>query len=66
MKGYEQHEDIDYGEIFAPIIMLKTVYILLVLVIYYNWEVYQIDVIMAFLNLILKEKVYIAQPKGFE
>ena len=66
IKGYEQRAGIDYEETFAPVAMLKTVRILLALAAYYDWEVHHMDVKTAFLNPFLKEKVYMAQPEGFE
>src|SRR5438876_6355861 len=47
--------------------MLKTIRILLVLLAAYeDWEVHHMDVKTAFLNPMLKEEVYMVQPKGFE
>jgi len=33
---------------------------------YMNWEVHYIDAKTAFLNLFLKEVIFMAQPEGFE
>ncbi|CAL8089813.1 unnamed protein product [Prunus armeniaca] len=49
-KGYRQREGIDYEETFSPIAMIKSIRILLAIVAYYDYEIWQMDVKMAFLN----------------
>jgi Reverse transcriptase (RNA-dependent DNA polymerase) len=39
---------------------------LIVLAAHKGWKLYQFDVKSAFLNEILKEKVYVEQPQGFK
>ena len=45
--------------------MLKSVRIMLALVAYFDWEVWQMDVQTAFLNGNLTEDVYMIQPECF-
>jgi hypothetical protein len=45
--------------------MLKSVRILLEIVVYIDYEIWQMDVKMAFLNGNLNETVYMTQPEGF-
>ena len=45
--------------------MLKSIRILLAIATYYDYEIWQIDVKIAFLNGNLSEKVYMTQPEGF-
>jgi hypothetical protein len=45
--------------------MLKSVRILLAIVAYYDYEIWQMDVKTAFLNGHLSEDVYMTQPEGF-
>ena len=45
--------------------MLKSVRILLAIAAYYNYEIWKMDVKIAFLNGILEETVYMTQPEGF-
>nr|GEU73079.1 retrovirus-related Pol polyprotein from transposon TNT 1-94 [Tanacetum cinerariifolium] len=64
-KGYHQKEGIDFEESFAPVARLEAIRIFIVYVAHKNMIVYQIDVKTAFLNGILREKVYVSQPDGF-
>src|ERR671938_1582733 len=65
-KGYTQIQGIDYDETFSPVVMFKTIHILLAIAAYYDYEIWQMDVKTAFLNGKLEEEVYMVQPRGFE
>ena len=60
-KGYRQIHGIDYDETFLLVAMLKSVRIILAITVYYDYEIWQMDVKIAFLNGILEETVYITQ-----
>ena len=62
-QGYSQMEGVDYDETFAPIARMESIRILLALTCHLKFKLYQMDVKTAFLNGILKEDVYVAQPK---
>ena len=64
-KGFTQTQGIDYDETFSPVAMLKSIRILLAIAAYYDYEIWQMDVKMAFLNGQLVEDVYMVQPEGF-
>ena len=64
-KGFKQTHGIDYDETFSPIAMLKSVRILIAIAAYYDYEIWQMDVKIAFLNGNLFEDVYMTQPEGF-
>ncbi|GKG08181.1 retrovirus-related pol polyprotein from transposon TNT 1-94, partial [Tanacetum coccineum] len=64
-RGYRQEEGIDFEESFSPMAKLDAIQIFLAYVAHMNMIVYQMDVKMAFLNGILREKVYVSQPDGF-
>lgn len=64
-KGYRQQDGIDYDETYAPVARLEAIRMFLVYAAFKNFIVYQMDVKTAFLNGVLKEEVYVAQPKGF-
>ena len=45
--------------------MLKSVRIMLAIGVFYDHEIWQMDVKTAFLNGFLKEELYMMQPEGF-
>ena len=49
-KGYNQEEDIDFNETFAPATQLEAIRILLAFTSHMNMKLYQIDVKRTFLN----------------
>jgi hypothetical protein len=65
-QGYTQVEGVDFDETFAPVARLESIQILLSISSCLQIKLYQMDVKSAFLNEILKEEVYVEQPKGFE
>ncbi|GJV26358.1 retrovirus-related pol polyprotein from transposon TNT 1-94 [Tanacetum coccineum] len=64
-KGYAQEEGIDFEESFAPVARLEAVRIFVAYAAHKSFPIYQMDVKTAFLNGLLKEEVYVAQPEGF-
>ena len=65
-KWYTQKEGIDYDETFSPVVMLKSIRILLsIAVYYYDYEIWQMDVKTAFLNSNLDEEINMIQLEGF-
>ena len=65
VKGFWQVQGVDYDETFSPVAMLKSVRIMLAIVAYFDYEIWQMDVKTAFLNGNLTEDVYMIHPKGF-
>jgi len=64
-QGYNQQEVIDYDETFAPVARLESIRILLAYACAHNFKLFQMDVKSAFLNGVINEEVYVAQPPGF-
>nr|GFC46157.1 retrovirus-related Pol polyprotein from transposon TNT 1-94 [Tanacetum cinerariifolium] len=64
-KGYAQEEGIDFEESFAPVACLEVVRIFIAYAAHKSFQIYLMDVKMAFLNGPLKEEVYVAQPDRF-
>ena len=56
-KGYKQVHGIDYDETFSPVAMLKSIRILLEIAAFYDYDIWQMDVKIAFLNGFLEEDV---------
>ncbi|GJS76736.1 retrovirus-related pol polyprotein from transposon TNT 1-94, partial [Tanacetum coccineum] len=64
-NGYAQEEGNDFEESFALVTCLEAVRIFVAYAAHKSFPIYQMDVKMAFLNGLLKEEVYVAQPNGF-
>jgi hypothetical protein len=64
-KGFRQGQGVDYDETFSPIAMFKSIQILLAIVAFYDYEIWQMDVKTAFLNGNIDEELYMMQPEGF-
>ncbi|CAI7909630.1 unnamed protein product [Closterium sp. NIES-54] len=65
-KGYQQKEKVDYKELFAPLVKPTTLRTLLAGAAIKGWVVKQMDVTTAFLNGVLEEEIFMAQPEGFD
>ncbi|GKA05958.1 retrovirus-related pol polyprotein from transposon TNT 1-94 [Tanacetum coccineum] len=64
-QGYNQQKGIVYDETYAPVAKLESIRILLALACANDFKVYQMDVKSAFLNDLINEDVYVAQPLDF-
>ncbi|GJX28794.1 retrovirus-related pol polyprotein from transposon TNT 1-94 [Tanacetum coccineum] len=64
-QGYNQQKGIDYNETYAPVARLESIRILLAYACALDFKLYQMDVKSAFLNGLINEEVYVAQPLGF-
>ena len=64
-KGFRQTHGIDYDETFSPVVILKSIRILLAIAAYHDYEIWKMDVKTTFLNGNLLEDVYMKQPEGF-
>ena len=53
-KGFRQDQGVDYDETFSPVVMLKSVRIMLAIAASDDYEIWQMDVKTAFLNVFLK------------
>ncbi|CAI7911743.1 unnamed protein product [Closterium sp. NIES-53] len=65
-KGYQQKEKVDYKELFAPVVKPTLLRTLLAGAAIKGWVVKQMDVTTAFLNGVLEEEIFMAQPEGFD
>jgi hypothetical protein len=64
-KGCSQRPGFDYLETFSPVVRMETIRAILALVPIKGLKVQQMDIKGAYLNGILKEKVYMRQPEGY-
>ena len=65
-KGCAQRPGHDYLETFSPVVRMETIRAILALVPNKGLKIQQMDVKGAYLNGILKEKVYMRQPEGYD
>ena len=64
VKGYSQIKDIDYDDIYSPVVKSASLRIILSIMAQLGWHGHQIDVDTAFLIADLHEDVYIEIPEG--
>ncbi|KAL0449130.1 UNVERIFIED_CONTAM: Retrovirus-related Pol polyprotein from transposon TNT 1-94 [Sesamum latifolium] len=65
VKGYTQRPGIDFEETYSPVAMAKSIRILLPIAVWYNYEIWQMDVKTAFLNGFIEEEIFMDQSEGF-
>lgn len=65
-RGFNQKYGIDFDENFSPVARYETVRLFLAIAASEQMQIAQIDIKNAYINGILKEEVYLQQPKGFE
>ncbi|GKU96267.1 hypothetical protein SLEP1_g9517 [Rubroshorea leprosula] len=61
-KGFTHEYEIDYEETFAPVARLTSAHSLLAIAAIWRWQLFQMDVKIAFLNGDLEEEVYMKPP----
>jgi len=66
IRGFQDKNNYDFTEIYAPVICLSDVRALLVIANKFNWNVVQMDVDTAFLNGTLDKVVYMKIPDGLK
>jgi hypothetical protein len=64
VKGFEQREDIDFNEVFSPVVRHTSIQVMLAIVALFDLELEQLDVKTAFLHGDLDE-IYMTQPQSF-
>ncbi|GKA80040.1 retrotransposon protein, putative, ty1-copia subclass [Tanacetum coccineum] len=64
-KGFTQTYGVNYEETFSLVADIRAIRILIAIAVYYDYEIWQMDVKTAFLNGHLSEEVYMEQPEGF-
>ncbi|KAL0404306.1 UNVERIFIED_CONTAM: Retrovirus-related Pol polyprotein from transposon RE2 [Sesamum radiatum] len=64
-KGYTQRPGVDFEETYSPVVMAKSIRILLVIAAWYDYEIWQMDVKTTFLNGFVEEEIFMDQPEGF-
>ena len=66
IKGFQDTNNYDYSETYAPVAGLMEVHAFFALANKRNWDIFQMDVSMAFINSELSKKVLMKVPDGLE
>ena len=66
VRGFEQIYGVNYDQTFASVVKSMSYKVLFAIMAYYDLDCEQMDVITAFLNALLREKVHVQQPTGYE
>ncbi|KAL5781163.1 hypothetical protein ACOSP7_006192 [Xanthoceras sorbifolium] len=64
-KRFTQTYGVDYLETFSPVARLNSIRVLMSLVIFHDWPLFQLDVKNVFSYEDLQEDMYMEQPPGF-
>jgi hypothetical protein len=64
-RGFLQVFGVDYDEVFAAVVLLKSFRLFIALSVLFGWRVTQLDIGNAFLNGNLDKPVYMKHPDGF-
>ncbi|KAL0463012.1 UNVERIFIED_CONTAM: Retrovirus-related Pol polyprotein from transposon RE2, partial [Sesamum latifolium] len=64
-KGYTQRPGVDFEETYSSVAMTKSIRILLAIAALYDYEIWQMDVKMAFLNGFVEEEIFMDHPEDF-
>ena len=65
-KGYSQRHEIDYNELFSPIVRHTSIRAILALIAHRDLELEQLNVKMTFLHGNSEEEIFMEQPEGFK
>ncbi|CAI7906057.1 unnamed protein product [Closterium sp. NIES-54] len=66
IKGFQQREEIDFQEVFAPVAKAPSLRLLLAAAAVCGWKVEQMDVKTEFLYGVVDEEIYMKQPEGYD
>ncbi|GKA15375.1 retrotransposon protein, putative, ty1-copia subclass [Tanacetum coccineum] len=64
-KGFTQTYGVDYEETFSHVAHIRAIRIIIAITVFYDYEIWQMDVKTTFLNGYLDEDIYKVQPEGF-
>ena len=64
-QGFTQRPGMDYYDITSPVVKFDSIRTILATANHLNWEIEMMDVKGAYLNSILDEEIYMAQPDHF-
>ncbi|KAL0293836.1 UNVERIFIED_CONTAM: hypothetical protein Sangu_2521500 [Sesamum angustifolium] len=56
---------VDFEETYSLVAIAKSIRIMFAITVWYDYEIWQMDMKMAFLNEFVEEEIYVDQPDGF-
>jgi len=65
-KGYSQRYGLDYTETFSPVVRYASVRLLMAIAVSKRMKIHQMDVITAYLQSDLEEKIFMEQPENYQ
>jgi len=65
-RGFTQKQGIDYDKTFSPTLKSKSLRLVDALAVQHNFNIYQIDIKVEYLNAKLDEDIYMEVPEGVE
>ena len=65
VRGFEQKYGVNYDQTFASVVKSMSFKVLFAIMAHFDLDCEQMDVVTAFLNALLKERIYVEQPKGY-
>ena len=66
VRGFEQVYGVNYDQTYASVVKSMSFKLLFAIMAHFDLDCEQMDVVTAFLNALLKEKVFVEQPEGYE
>ncbi|GJX04187.1 retrotransposon protein, putative, ty1-copia subclass [Tanacetum coccineum] len=63
-NGFTQTFGVDYEETFSPVADIRAIRILIAIAVFYDYEIWQMDVKTAFLNGYLDEDIFMVNPEA--
>ena len=63
-KEFSQIKEINFDELFSPVVCYETVHIFLAVVVLEDWDIYDVDVKTTYLYSNLDKEIYIKQSEG--
>ena len=64
-QGFSQVEEVNYNELFSPVVCFENMHLMLALAALHNWYMMGVDIHTAYLYGKLDEEIYMHQPEGF-
>jgi len=59
VKGYFQEDEVNYYDMFAPLVKHDTIRLLTTLDTKLDWKIFRFDVLLAFLNESFEEEIFV-------